>query len=62
MFSELEVNFAYVTGPLIGLNVIMYVKPLCPRANALQMLSIIIKVEDLSCRRGFRCVLCGTKR
>lgn len=62
MFCEMEDNDAYVTGQLIGLNVIMYVKPLCPRGNALQMLSTIIKIEGLSYGRGFRCVLCGPKR
>lgn len=62
MFCEIEDNNAYVTGPVIGLNVIMYVKTLHQHINASQMLSIIINIEDLSWERGFKCVLCGSKR
>lgn len=62
MFCEIEDNNAYVTGLVIGLNVIMYMKTLRQHVNASQMLSIIIKIEDLSCGRGFKCVLCGSKR
>lgn len=49
-------------GPLVGLNVIMYVSTSCQLVNVLKMLGITIENEDLPPRWCFRGVLCSPQR